>query len=251
MDGDGLDVEALDVLPVRPKLVFTLPDFQNPTGLSMSVERRRRLVEWGRERSVPILEDAAYAQLRCEGERRPSLLDLSQGGGVLSTGTFSKTIVPGLRVGWLAGPKEAIARASLLKQATDIQTSTLAQVATLRYLEAGGHEAHVARLRAAIDERRQRLLGELSERMPALGATFTRPQGGMFAWVTLREGSDSDRVLRAAMARGVAFVPGRAFHPGASKSDRTIRLNFASSPPETISRGVPLLVEAILDAARG
>jgi 2-aminoadipate transaminase len=249
MDEDGMDVERLEAWPEKPKLVFSLPDFQNPTGLSMSVERRRRLVQWGRRHGVPILEDGAYAALRYEGERRPSLLDLSDGAGVLSTGTFSKTIAPGLRVGWIAGEKEAIARIALLKQAADIQTSTLAQMATLRYLEAGGHDAHVEFLRRTIDERRRRLLGALEGRLPD-GSSLTRPRGGMFAWVTLPPGADSERLLRAAFARGVAFVPGRAFHPGESPSRRTIRLNFASSAPETISRGVPLLLEAMTDVAK-
>lgn len=248
MDEDGMRVELLDGLTAKPKLVFTLPDFQNPTGLSMSVERRRSLVEWGRRRGVPILEDGAYASLVYEGDRRPSLLDLSGGAGVLSTGTFSKTIAPALRVGWIAGDRESIARIALLKQAADIQTSSLAQVATLRYLDAGGHDAHVAFLRRTIDERRRALLGALEGALPR-GSTLTRPRGGMFAWVTLPEGSDSERVLRAAFARGVAFVPGRGFHPGDAPSARTIRLNFASVPPETISRGVPLLLEAIHDAA--
>jgi len=253
MDDEGMIVEKLDEMfppgTTAPKLVFTLPDFQNPTGISMSVERRRRLVEWGRRRGVPLLEDGAYASLRYEGERRPSLLDLAAGGGgVLSTGTFSKTIAPGLRVGWIAGERSLVARIAHLKQAADIQTSTTAQTATLRYLEAGGHDAHVESLRRTLDARRRRLLAGLEERLPR-GARFTRPAGGMFAWVTLPEGADSGKILSAALERGVAFVPGRDFHPGDEKSPLTLRLNFASSTPETIDRGVPLLVEAIRDAA--
>src|SRR5262249_10608851 len=140
IDADGMRVDVLAERIARsesprPKLIFSLPDFQNPTGISMSVERRRALVDLGRRHDVPILEDTAYGALRYEGERRPTLLELSAGRGVLSTGTFSKTIAPGLRVGWIAGPREAIERIAHLKQATDIQTSTFAQSVVLRYLQ--------------------------------------------------------------------------------------------------------------------
>ncbi len=248
MDAAGMRVDVLEKTvsgtSFNPKLVFTLPDFQNPTGLSMSVERRERLVGLCRTRGIPILEDGAYAPLRYEGERRPTLLDLSGGEGVLSTGTFSKTIAPGIRVGWIAGPREAIRRMSHLKQATDIQTSTLAQTVAIRYVLSGAHEPHVALIRRTIDERRRRMLAALEAALPK-GASATRPAGGMFAWVTLPEGADSGRALRAAIERGVAFVPGRGFHPGPERSERTLRLNFASTPVDAIDRGVALLGEAL------
>jgi 2-aminoadipate transaminase len=242
-DGAGLDVDALEeVLAERPvKLIYVVPDFQNPRGTTLSEARRHRLVALARRHGVPILEDDPYGELRFRGQRPPALSTLD-GGNVIRLGTFSKTLAPGLRVGWVNAPVELARRLAIAKQSADLHTATLVQRATARLLERFDYDGHVATLRRSYGARCEAMLQALERWMPA-GSAWTRPEGGLFVWLELPEGSSDEALFQRAMARNVAVVPGRAFFvsPG---QDRFVRLNYSNQRPERIEEGVRRLATA-------
>jgi 2-aminoadipate transaminase len=225
------------------RLLFLLPNFQNPTGLTLSAARRPTVAEAAAAAGVPVLEDDAYYDLRYEGEPLPAIAGLARNPRAVYTGSFSKTIVPGIRVGFAAGDPALIARLAQLKQITDLHSSSLGQRIALRFCLEGHLEPHIARLCAAYRERRDTMLRALSAHMTGL-ATWTHPQGGMFLLLTLPEGIDTARLLPRAMEAGVAFVPGGTFFPHGG-GDHTLRLNFVSEPPERIREGIAVLSAVI------
>jgi 2-aminoadipate transaminase len=245
VDADGLVTDGLRqrLRASRPKLLFILPNFQNPTGVTLAGERRQAVAEAAAEAGVPLLEDDAYHDLRYDGEALPPVAALARNPWAIYTGTFSKTIVPGIRVGYAAGDPALIARLAQLKQITDLHSSSLGQRIALRFCEQGLLDSQIARLRAAYRERRDAMLAALSTHMTGL-ATWTQPQGGMFLLLTLPEGIDVEALLPRAMEAGVAFVPGGTFFPGGG-GDHTLRLNFVSAKPERIEAGVRILAEVI------
>ncbi|HEV7372846.1 PLP-dependent aminotransferase family protein [Arenibaculum sp.] len=250
MDEHGIRTDLLpDVLAQGPKFLYLVPDFQNPNGITMSLERRLEVLSLCRRHGVPVIEDGAYSELRYDGERLPSLLSLddrADGGIVLHAGTFSKTIVPALRVGWVSGPKSIISRLVLMKQAADLHSSTINQM-VIHTLAEGGFDAHVARLRPAYRERRDAMLSALGEHFPA-EARWTRPEGGMFVWVELPDGLDGTALLERSIREArVAFVPGAAFFPDRSGKN-TIRLSFSVNRPERIREGIRRLGALVSDA---
>ena len=242
-DEDGLLPEAADELAAqhRPKFLYTIPNFQNPTGRTLSAERRRALYEIARKRDFLILEDDPYGRLRYRGTALPPIKALDKDGAVVSLSTFSKIIAPGIRTGWAVGPKAVLEKMVIAKQAADLHTSSLDQIVIDRYLADNDNEAHVERIRAAYGERCRIMEEELEARMPA-GYRWTHPDGGMFLWVTGPEGLDTNELLRKALDLKVAFVPGRDFFPDASGGN-CMRLNFSNSKPETIREGVRRLAE--------
>ena len=244
-DGDGLDIERTTTALRQPgvKLVYVMPSHQNPSGSTLVEGRRRPLLEAARAAGVPVLADEAYLDLRYDpGEPAPLAASLP-GAPVITVGTFSKVIAPGLRVAWLTGPDAVVARLALLKQVTDLHTSSLAQRLVHRYVSAGHLPAQVARLRTAYRAKRDAFLGALDRHL-AGKATWTRTAGGMFVLLRLPAGRSATALLSAALDHGVAFVPGAPFF-AAGGGEETMRLNFVSPALEQIDDGVARLAKAI------
>jgi 2-aminoadipate transaminase len=251
MDGDGLQVdlveEALDRLAAegrRPKLLYTIPTFHNPAGVTMSRERRERLVQLAHERELLVVEDNPYGQIRFDGERLPTLYELDAGAGwVIYLSTFSKILAPGVRVGWVAAPQAVLRKMNLGKQAADLCSSTITQRFVIEYMRNHDWREHVARLNVVYRSRRDAMLRALEEELPA-EASWTRPGGGLFVWATLPDYIDARDLLAMAIRREVAFVPGAAaFLDGQGR--HSMRLNFSYIPEERISEGVRRLGLAV------
>jgi 2-aminoadipate transaminase len=250
-DDDGMDVNELEsVLRMRrPKLIYLTPTFQNPRGTTLSLERRRSLVQLAADHGVPVLEDDPYGELRYRGERLPSLAALGGSDSpVIYASTFSKTLSPGIRLGWVLASDEAIPALTIAKQAADLHTSTLLQRAVARMLATFDYEGHLGRIRAAYGQRCQAMLDSLAREMPG-DVRWTRPEGGLFIWCRLPEGIRGDVLLRSALKQKVAFVPGAAFF-AARPEHEYIRLNFSNRPPEAIADGIGR-VARVLAAERG
>lgn len=251
VDADGLDVDALEALlagGARPRFLYVVSCFQNPTGVTLAPARRQRLIELAARYHLPIVEDDPYGELYYEGERTTPLaaLDIAMHGElrhVVYLGTLSKLLAPGLRVGWIVAPQPLVDRLVMLKQGLDLHTGSTAQAVAYFACRDGLLERHVPRLRAAYGERRDIMLAALAREAPA-GATWTRPGGGMFLWLTLPAGADAEALLADALAARVAFVPGRSFHPGGGGAN-TMRLNFSHSGPAQIAEGVRRLGAAL------
>jgi 2-aminoadipate transaminase len=240
-DDEGMRVDELERLHAREpvRMVYLVPNFQNPKGTTLSFARRQALVEFAKRHHIPVLEDDPYGALRFEGRDVPSLAALDDEGVVIHLGTFSKTLAPGLRIGWATGPREVMRAMTIAKQAADLHTATLAQRATAALLETFDYEAHLTHLRAVYGERRQTMLSALARHMPK-GTRWTRPEGGMFTWVELPHGLDADSLFAAALAEHVAFVPGTSFFAERPRKD-TLRLNYSNRPPERIEEGLARL----------
>jgi len=250
MDDDGMRIDVLeetlarlDAAGRRPKFVYTIPTFQNPAGVTMSLPRRRRLVELARERELIVLEDNPYALLRYEGDRLPTLRSIETPAGsqqpgdfIVYTGTMSKILSPGVRVGWLVAPRPVMAKLILGKQSSDLCSSSLAQHFVSAYFATVDWRGYVDELRELYCRRRDVILDALAEHLPR-EARWTRPQGGLFIWVTLPDYIDTTNLLARALAENVAFVPGQAaFVDGRGGS--SMRLNFSSSTDEDLREGV-------------
>ncbi|HYD32393.1 MAG TPA: PLP-dependent aminotransferase family protein [Azospirillaceae bacterium] len=243
MDDQGLLIEPLaEALAQKPKFLYLVPDFQNPNGITMSLERRQAALELCREHGVPLIEDAAYTELRYDGERIPTFLELDAearktgDGIVIHCGTFSKSVVPALRIGWVTGPKFLVEKLVLMKQASDLHCSTINQM-VMHQVVTELYDRHVKELRTHYRQRRDAMLAALDEFFPKT-ARWTRPQGGMFVWIELPEGmSGSELLERAIKEARVAFVPGAAFFPDRSGKN-TIRLSFSVNKPEKIREGI-------------
>ncbi|HMR99926.1 MAG TPA: PLP-dependent aminotransferase family protein [Anaerolineales bacterium] len=249
-DEHGMIVDELEAaLRVGPKFIYVLPNFQNPGGSTLSLERREQLVRIADKYGVPIIEDDPYGQLRYEGEHIPSIVALDSeyrgpngghySGNVIYLSTFSKLLAPGLRLGWVIAPSEVIQKLVMSKQAADLHTSSFNQYVAFEAAKGGFLDEHVKMIRATYKERRDVMVEMMEEMFPA-GVTWRKPKGGMFLWSILPEGMDSAEVLKRAIEKKVAFVPGEAFHPiGGGKN--TMRLNFSYSSPETIREGITRL----------
>jgi 2-aminoadipate transaminase len=245
-DDDGLDPEAIPALVrrERPKLLYTVPTFHNPTGRTLPLERRVALAQAAARVGLWIVEDDPYGELRYRGEPVPHVASLPGAEDrTIALSTLSKVLVPGLRIGWLRAPS-ALRRALVVaKQAADLHTSTIDQAAAAHWLDACDLDAHIAGLRAVYAPRRDALVGALAETLPE-GSRWTRPDGGMFVWVRLPDGWDADALLQEALAREVAFVPGWPFFPG--QPDRaTLRLSFTTHTEAEIAEGLGRLRAAV------
>jgi 2-aminoadipate transaminase len=244
-DAEGVDIElaCAALREADVKLLYIMPTHQNPSGATLAESRRTPLLAAALAAGVPVLADEAYLDLRYDaGEPAPLAAALTTA-PVLSVGTFSKVIAPGLRVAWLTGPEEVVARLALLKQVTDLHANSLTQRLVHRYVADGRLPAQVARLRAAYREKRDAFLKALDRHL-AGQATWTRTAGGMFLLLRLPVGRPAKALLPAALDHGVAFVPGAPFFP-AGGGDETMRLNFVSPPLEQIEEGVARLAKAI------
>jgi 2-aminoadipate transaminase len=247
-DEAGLAPEALAAaLERRPKFMYLLPNFQNPSGATWSLARRQAAVGLAAAHGIPIVEDDPYGQLRYEGGHLPSLMRLDRaasGTNVLYLSTFSKTLAPGVRLGWIIGPAEVIARLVQLKQSTDLHTSGFVQQVIYEVARGGFLDEHIRQLREAYGTRRDVMLEALRTFLPP-EATWTHPEGGLFLWLRLPDGLDCHGLLTAALEQQVAFVPGTAFFADRDAGRRFCRLNFSNAQPEQIWEGIRRLGRAV------
>lgn len=254
-DDDGMIIESLEnAFRQGVKLLYTIPDFQNPGGMTIPEGRRRRMVELAHQYNVPIIEDAAYRALYYDRPPPPSLLELEgeflgtgkwdTDGRVIHLGTASKTMMPGLRVGWTIAPAVVLDKLVLLKQANDLHTSSVNQVMT-HELATGILDEHVQTLRRVYGRRRDAMVAALRQYLPNT-VHFTTPQGGMFVWLTLPEGMDARLLLEKALEKEkLAFVPGAAFHANGG-GENTLRLAFSTCSLEDIRTGMKKLAALII-----
>jgi 2-aminoadipate transaminase len=249
MDEDGLRVDELAERladGLRPKFLYTIPEYQNPTGRTLSLERRRELVELARRHGVLIFEDVAYRELSFDGTSLPALWSLGPD-VVLQAGTFSKCFFPGVRLGWAVGPSEVLAELAAVKQTTDQCAGGLGQRLVEEYGRAGGFERHLPAARALYASHWAALSAALTRHMPD-GAGWTEPTGGFLTWLTLPEGLDTLAMRPAALAAGVAYVPGPPFHTG-DDGHNTMRLSFSHLTEPELETAVERLAGVVRDAA--
>src|SRR6201993_1837316 len=257
-DDDGMRTDLLEV-PMRsgPKFMYVLPNFQNPGGTTLSEGRRHQLVLLADKYGIPIVEDDPYGQLRYEGEHLTPLVVLDRenlrkddgyrAGNVIYLSTFSKTLAPGLRLGWIVAPAPVISKLVQLKQAADLHTSTFGQMVAYEVARDNFLDEHIKVIRRVYRERRDAMLEALSQYFPP-EVTWTRPKGGLFLWMTLAKGMDSQRLFETAVRENVAFVPGDCFYaPNGHREDanRQLRLNFSAVEPERIREGIRRLSVAV------
>jgi 2-aminoadipate transaminase len=252
MDADGMRVdlleETLDRLDRegrRPKFIYTVPSFQNPAGVTLSLPRRKRLIEVAHQRELLVLEDNPYGLLRFEGEAPPPLYSLDEGVYVMYLGTFSKILSPGIRLGWVVAPPPVLEKINMGKQGADLCTSTLSQLMVQAWFEQGRWQDYVDSLTELYRARRDTMLDALAEHFPRQ-AEWTRPSGGLFIWATLPDFIDTTDLLARALRDNVAFVPGEAaFLDGRGRS--SMRLNFSGSDEESIREGVRRIGEVVTE----
>jgi 2-aminoadipate transaminase len=247
-DEGGMQVARLAELIElhRPKLIYLVPSFQNPQGTTLSQDRRAQLAELAAAYRVVVLEDDPYGELSFDGPP-PRPIAACGRGNVIYLSTFSKTLAPGLRIGWIWGDAALVRKATIAKQAADLQTATLSQRAVANLLATFDYQAHVAQICAVYRERCQAMLTALATHLPA-GCRWIAPTGGMFVWLQLPGGLRADAVFPAAVARKVAFVPGNAFFIEDVRHE-FLRLNFSNRPPQLIVEGMHRLGGAIAEVA--
>jgi 2-aminoadipate transaminase len=261
-DGIRLDDSFFEALRAGPKFMYILPNFQNPAGVTLSRERRVELVRIAGQYGIPIIEDDPYGDLRYEGEHLPPLVVLdaeyqakqasSQNGGgfytgdVIYLGTFSKTLAPGLRLGWMLAPEPVMRKCVTAKQGMDLHTSSFIQMVAYEVARNGFLDEHKLHIRQVYKERRDTMLAAMERYFPE-GVVWTRPSGGLFLWATLPEWMDASELLETAIEHKVAFVPGFAFQPNAANGGgkNTCRLNFSNANPEMIAEGIKRLGKVI------
>jgi len=253
-DEDGMIIAELERLLTtsrHPKFIYVIPNFQNPSGRTWSLERRQQLMAVATRHGISVLEDNPYGEVRFEGTHLPSLRTMDPDRLVIGLGTFSKIFCPGLRVGWVAASQPVLGKLILLKQGADLHTPTLNQMQISASIDSGDFEARIDRIAAVYRERRDAMSRALERELPA-GARFTRPAGGLFLWLELPEGVDARELLKRCMEAGVAFVPGESFYPNGGHAN-TVRLNYSNMPVDRIEEGVRRIAVALrgLLAARG
>ena len=252
-DDHGMITSALEEsLRLGPKFIYVLPNFQNPTGTTLTLERRKQLVKLADRFGVPIIEDDPYGQLRFEGKHIPSVVVLDSqyrkdpgaySGNVIYLSTFSKILAPGVRLAWVVAPTQVISKLVQAKQGVDLHTATFNQIVAYEVGKGGFLDRHVKVIRECYRQRRDVMIETLEEHMPQ-GVHWTHPQGGLFLWVTLPEGLNTTEILKEAVKQKVAFVPGESFFP-CGGGENTMRLNFSNATPEKINEGIARLSQVI------
>jgi 2-aminoadipate transaminase len=248
-DSDGMKIDLLEETLAelasrgrKPKFIYSVPTFQNPGGVTLSLERRQRLVEIARELEILVIEDNPYGLLRYEGEPLPTLYSLDGGGYVIYLGTFSKILSAGLRIGWIVSPTPVREKVVLGKQAADLCTSTLTQNFAGEYFRKGRWQEYVDDLIDIYRGRRDAMTGAMAEYFPH-GAVWNRPEGGLFVWATLPEAINTEDLLARALTKGVAFVPGTSAYVD-GRGIHSMRLNFSGVTEDQIIEGVRRIGEA-------
>jgi DNA-binding transcriptional MocR family regulator len=250
LDEEGMRLDILEniLIRYRPKLIYTLPTFQNPSGCTMVPRRRLRLLELARRHRVPIVEDDPYGELYYTGQPPFPLLTLDQGGYVIYLSTFSKILFPGLRLGWVAAPRPVVERLSQIKQLADLHCSTLIQGAVYEFCQRGALDKHLDRVRDLYRQRRDAMLAALTKHGPA-GLEWDEPQGGFNLWCRLPPGLKARQLMAEAARQSVALVPGEVFYPDGGGQEE-MRLNFSCPPVALIEEGVQRLGVAITTLMR-
>jgi DNA-binding transcriptional MocR family regulator len=248
--GAGVDLNALERLATqhRPRLLVLTPDFQNPTGGSLSLDQRRAVIALSARLGIAIIEISIYRELRYRGESLPSLKQLDVSGGVISIGSYSKVAFPGLRIGWVIAPRPVIARLADAKQTSDLHSDQLSQAVLLRFAESGELRRHIEQTRRLGAERLSAALESCAKAMPS-GTRTSRPEGGMNLWVDLPAPLTAEALLQAARERGVSFLPGSYFS-ARDAHRRALRLAFGGLSPKQIATGIGLLGAAAREQLR-
>jgi 2-aminoadipate transaminase len=246
MDEHGMITDALEeALRSGPKFIYVLPNFQNPTGVTLAAERRMKVLQLADRYGVPIVEDDPYGQLRYEGDHLPSIVVLDgqlrdtgpcYRGNVIYLSTFSKTLAPGIRLAWVVAPPEVIRKLVQAKQGADLHTATFNQLVAYEVGRGGFLDRHIKTIREVYGYRRDVMLGAMDAYFPP-GVEWTHPEGGLFLWGTLPEALNAADVLKMAIEQKVAFVPGSPFYPTGG-GHNTMRLNFSNATPEKIREGI-------------
>ena len=251
-DAEGIVPESLEeILKTTPncKFIYVIPEFQNPTGLTWSLERRQKFMEVVNKYNLPVLEDNPYGELRYSGKRLPTLMSMDTKGLVMFLGTFSKIFCPGLRLGWLAASHELFERFVMIKQSADLHSSSLDQGIVNAYMDKYNLDEHVEKIVDLYRHRLNLILECMDKEFPA-GVEFTRPEGGLFLWVTLPEGVSAMKVFNKCIEQKVAAVIGDAFYPN-DKTDRSLRVNYSNMPDERIREGIHRMAVAIQEVLAG
>ncbi len=245
-DSDGVKPECLEKLLLETdniRLIYVIPDFQNPTGNSWTMERRKAFMDVIRRFDIPVLEDNPYGELRYEGERLPSLMSMDKKGQIIFTGTFSKILCPGFRLGWVAADADIIRKYALLKQGADLHTAMATQMCINDILEKFDLEGHIRKLQQVYRSRRDIMLDAIAKYLPDQ-VQASHPQGGLFLWLTLPDGMNARELLEKSLRNNVAFVPGGSFFPNGGH-ENTLRLNYSYSPDAVIVEGIRRLGEVM------
>ena len=242
VENDGISLEKTEEIlkSNKVKFIYTIPTFQNPTGITMSLEKRKGLLELAKKYDCLILEDNPYGELRFKGEALPAIKTMDHEGRVIYVGSFSKTLSPGMRVGFLVGHSDLMERIIVVKQANDVHTPLISQMIISDFIAKYDMDAHIEKGCASCKEKCNAMLEAMDKYFPEK-AVYTRPDGGIFLWVTLPEGTDTGALLKKAIERKVAFVPGNSFMVDASKPSNCFRLNFTTATNGQIDNGIKVL----------
>ena len=242
MDEDGMIMEELERALIdypNAKFIYTVPDFQNPTGKTLSIERRRQMVELAFKYNAVIIEDSPYGELIFEGERLPAIKSFDKYGVVIYLGTFSKTFCPGLRIGWVCARKDILSKYVIVKQGADLQCNSLSQRQAAAFMQANSLDEHIEKIKSVYKKRRDLMIDTMGKEFPST-CSYTYPLGGLFTWVTIPEGYDTIEVLKLALKEKVAFVPGASFFANGGATN-FLRLNYSTMPEEKIVDGIERL----------
>ena len=245
-DNDGMKMEELEKVLAsnnKVKLIYVIPDFQNPSGRTWPLERRLKFMEIINKYEIPVVEDNPYGELRFDGETLPSLKSLDTKGLVIYLGTFSKIFCPGYRLGWTCAAPKILEKFNICKQGADLQASTIGQMEVNKFMEMYDLDAHVKKIKECYVKRRDVMLKTMEEEFPK-GVEFTHPQGGLFTWVTLPEGIDAGEMAKKCLEKNVAYVPGASFYPNGGVFN-TCRLNYSNMPEDKIVEGIKRMGEVL------
>ena len=241
-DNDGMIMEDLERVLAsndKVKLIYVIPDFQNPTGITWSLERRKKFMDVINNYEIPVIEDNPYGELRYEGEFLPALKSFDTKGLVIYLGTFSKIFCPGYRLGWTCASKDILSKFITCKENSDLQTSTIGQRELSKYIDEYDLDAHVEKIKVTYKKRRDLMLDCMEKEFPK-GVSFTHPKGGLFTWVKLPEGLNAQELMEKCVENNVAYVPGGFFFPGGNK-ENYFRLNYSSCKEDKIIEGIKRL----------
>ncbi len=248
-DDNGMIMEELEKAlenTENVKMIYVIPDFQNPSGRTWSLERRKRLIEIANKFDLPIVEDNPYGELRFEGESLPSIKSMDTEGRVIFLGTFSKTFCPGLRMGWVCASDEVINKYILVKQGADLQSNSMSQRELNAFLEMYDLDEHIEKIKKLYKGRRDLMLKTMKEHFPP-EVKYTHPEGGLFTWAVLPEHINARELMAKALEKNVAFVPGGSFFPNGG-NENTMRINYSNMPEDRIVEGIRILGEVLKEA---
>lgn len=249
MDNDGMIMEELEnAIKNNPKakFIYTIPDFHNPTGITLSLERRKRMVEISEQYDIPIIEDNPYIELRYEDEKIPAIKSFDTNGMVVYLGSFSKIFAPGIRIGWVCASEELLSKYVTVKQGADLQPSTITQRELAKFMEMYSLDKHIKKLISVYAKRKDLMIEMMDKEFPK-SIEFTRPKGGFFAWITMPDGIDAMKLCMKALEEKVAFVPGASFFIEKG-FDNYFRMNYSSMTEEKIIEGVIRLGKVLKSA---